>query len=129
MPYNDAAIKILMDNISNGNSRNSPCYKLSSRRKGRDSITMYLDGLRYLKKHKDGVKIYDMTWRTSFSSYYPKFMNLAISKGHVKFDEQKKSSRGKPLIIPTTEGLTLLKAVDWLVAKCDLGNYVPSIVC
>lgn len=128
VPYNDAAIRRLMDNISNGNSQNNSCYKLPSRKRRRDSITRYLDGLRYLNKHKDGVKIYDMMYRTSFGPYYLKFIDSAISKGHINFDEQKKSQKGKPLIIPTTEGLTLLKAVDWLVTKVDLGDYVPSQV-
>lgn len=128
VPYDEAAIKRLMDNISNGNSQNNSCYKLPSGMGKRDSITMYLDGLRYLKKHKDGVKITNMICRTNFGEYYSKFRDSAISKGHINFDEQKESERGKPFIIPTTEGLTLLRAVDWLVVKYDLGDFVPSRV-
>jgi len=129
MPYNEEAIKLLMANISNGNSQKNSCYKAHRRSNLRDSLTKYLDILRYLKKQKDGNSIYNLVNKTSIP--YDKLKPLkkhALSIGHIEFDKEKKSKKGDPFIKIGEEGLHLLNAVNWLVTKCDLEDYVPSQV-
>ena len=124
--YDEELIKLLMDNISNIDPRKKPCYKLH-RGTRRDYLNRYLDALRYLKKHRE-VIISAIRNSVNIGDEYERFEEDALSRGHIRFSEGKTSRKGKPCIKATSKGLALLRAVNWIVTECDLGDYVPSII-
>jgi hypothetical protein len=119
------AIKTLMANISDEYPDRRPCYRSSKRD---DFCARYLDGFRYLKKHREGITKYDTRVKLGYSPLvFRRFMETALSKGHIEFDEKRKTPRGS-YVKATEEGMALLDAVNWLVTKCYFGDFVPSLV-
>ena len=124
----EEAIKFLMASNFSENLSRDPCYKMPFRRGRRYSLTLYLDGFRFLAKHKRGVTKSNMISKLNYRRYYHEFMNVAITRGHIEFNEERRSPAGEPYIKATEEGLLLLSGTNWLVKKGGLGDYVPSAV-
>jgi len=114
--YDEEAIEMLMTEFINQDRDIKPCHSFPRFSHARDTMTTYIDGLRYLEKHRNGIRKSEL--KSIWAERYHQFIKIAVSKGHIELADKTMS---------TSEGFNFLHTFNGLVRKYDLGDFVPSL--